>query len=76
MTTPPRLLVVAKAPVPGEAKTRLGQVVGAEVAADLAAASLLDTLRACTRAVGTRSKVSGSVRGTLRAARDFARVLR
>jgi glycosyltransferase involved in cell wall biosynthesis len=27
------------------------------------------------RAVGTRSKVSGSVRGTLRAARDFARVL-
>lgn len=28
------------------------------------------------RAEGTRSKVSGSVRGTLRAARDFARVLR
>jgi glycosyltransferase involved in cell wall biosynthesis len=27
------------------------------------------------RAVGTRSKVSGSVRGTLRAARDFASVL-
>lgn len=27
------------------------------------------------RAVGTRSKVSGSVRGTVRAARDFARVL-
>jgi glycosyltransferase involved in cell wall biosynthesis len=27
------------------------------------------------RAAGTRSKVSGSVRGTLRAARDFARVL-
>jgi glycosyltransferase involved in cell wall biosynthesis len=27
------------------------------------------------RAEGTRSKVSGSVRGTLRAARDFARVL-
>jgi hypothetical protein len=27
------------------------------------------------RAVGTRSKVSGSVGGTLRAARDFARVL-
>ena len=27
------------------------------------------------RAVGTRSKVSGSVRGTMRAARDFARVL-
>jgi glycosyltransferase involved in cell wall biosynthesis len=28
------------------------------------------------RAAGTRSKVSGSVRGTLRTARDFARVLR
>lgn len=28
------------------------------------------------RAAGTRSKVSGSVRGTLRAARDFGRVLR
>lgn len=28
------------------------------------------------RAAGTRSKVSGSVRGTLRATRDFARVLR
>ncbi len=27
------------------------------------------------RAVGTRSKVSGSIRGTFRAARDFARVL-
>ena len=27
------------------------------------------------RAAGTRSKVSGSVRGTLRAARDFASVL-
>jgi glycosyltransferase involved in cell wall biosynthesis len=27
------------------------------------------------RAAGTRSKVSGSVRGTIRAARDFARVL-
>ena len=27
------------------------------------------------RAAGTRSKVSGSVVGTLRAARDFARVL-
>ena len=27
------------------------------------------------RAAGTRSKVSGSVRGTIRAARDFWRVL-
>lgn len=32
-------------------------------------------VRYLPRAEGTRSKVSGSVRGTLRAARDFARVL-
>ncbi len=47
-----RVLVVAKAPVPGEVKTRLGATVGMEIAAELAAASLLDTLRACTSAFG------------------------
>jgi rSAM/selenodomain-associated transferase 1 len=40
-------LVVAKAPVPGEVKTRLAADVGATAAADLAAAALLDTLDAC-----------------------------
>lgn len=40
----PTLLVVAKAPVPGLAKTRIGHERGHGVAADLAAASLLDTL--------------------------------
>jgi len=40
------LLVVAKAPVAGLAKTRLGAVIGHEAAADLAAAALLDTLDA------------------------------
>ena len=40
-------LVVAKAPVPGEAKTRLGADIGDEAAAELAAAALLDTLAAC-----------------------------
>jgi glycosyltransferase A (GT-A) superfamily protein (DUF2064 family) len=50
--SPPIALVVAKAPVPGEAKTRLGRVVGAQRAAELAAASLLDTLQACVEAVG------------------------
>jgi glycosyltransferase A (GT-A) superfamily protein (DUF2064 family) len=38
------LLILAKAPVPGQAKTRLAARVGPEVAADLAAAALLDTL--------------------------------
>lgn len=46
----PVVLVVAKAPVPGEVKTRLGAGVGMARAAELAAASLLDTLRACEAA--------------------------
>ena len=49
-----RMLVVAKAPVSGEAKTRLGVEIGAAHAADVAAAALLDTLTACEEAVGPR----------------------
>ena len=37
-------LVLAKAPVPGRVKTRLGADVDLDTAADLAAAALLDTL--------------------------------
>jgi hypothetical protein len=48
----PRILVIAKAPVPGLAKTRLGAEVGMDVAAELAAAALLDTLRTCAATVG------------------------
>ena len=40
------LLVVARSPVPGEAKTRLCPPATAEQAADIAAAALLDTLDA------------------------------
>lgn len=40
------VLVVAKSPVPGVAKTRLAAAVGPGAAADLAAAALLDTLDA------------------------------
>ncbi|GJF12234.1 hypothetical protein NGTWS0302_03250 [Mycolicibacterium cyprinidarum] len=40
------VLVVAKAPVPGRAKTRLAAGVGDDTAADIAAAALLDTLDA------------------------------
>jgi uncharacterized protein len=43
---PVTVLVVAKAPVPGLAKTRLAAAVGADAAADIAAAALLDTLDA------------------------------
>lgn len=42
--TGPVLLVVAKAPVPGLAKTRIAATTGDELAAELAAAALLDTL--------------------------------
>lgn len=44
------VLVVAKAPVPGQAKTRLAAGVGARAAADIAAAALLDTLDAVATA--------------------------
>ena len=50
MTLPVTVLVVAKAPVPGEAKTRLADAVGAEAAAEIAALALLDTLDAVTAA--------------------------
>ena len=50
MTVPVTVLVVAKAPVPGLAKTRLARTLGAETAADLAAAALLDTLDAVAEA--------------------------
>jgi rSAM/selenodomain-associated transferase 1 len=43
---PVTLAVIAKAPVPGEAKTRLAATVGDRAAADIAAAALLDTLDA------------------------------
>ena len=48
-------LVVAKAPVSGRVKTRLGRVVGMERAAGLAAAALLDTVTACAAAYGADS---------------------
>ena len=55
MTAEPRrlpvsVLVVAKAPVPGLAKTRLAASVGDDAAADIAAAALLDTLDAVAAA--------------------------
>ncbi|MDF1605538.1 DUF2064 domain-containing protein [Nocardioides sp. YIM 152315] len=47
-----RALVVAKAPVPGRVKTRLAADVGDGPAAELAAASLLDTIAACRATFG------------------------
>ena len=56
-------LVVAKAPVPGLAKTRLAATIGNAAAADLAAASLLDTLDAVSAADVDRRVVA--LTGTL-----------
>ncbi len=42
-----RALVVAKSPVTGRVKTRLGAVIGMEAAARVAAAALVDTLTVC-----------------------------
>ncbi|MCV7298403.1 DUF2064 domain-containing protein [Mycobacterium barrassiae] len=50
MTEPVVALVVAKAPVPGQAKTRLAAAIGDRAAADIAAAALLDTLDAVAAA--------------------------
>ena len=65
----PHCLVVAKAPVAGRAKTRLGAEVGMAAAADLAAAALLDTLDACRATFGPE-RTHVALTGTLtRAAR-------
>jgi hypothetical protein len=45
-----RALVVAKAPVPGQVKTRLGAAIGMPAAARVAVAALLDTVTACSAA--------------------------
>ena len=59
------LLIVAKAPVPGLAKTRIAATVGPEAAADLAAAALLDTLDVAT---GCDAQVVVAITGDLGAA--------
>ncbi len=52
------VLVVAKAPVPGLAKTRLAAAVGDTVAAEIAAAALLDTLDAVAETRATAHVVA------------------
>ncbi|SEH49013.1 hypothetical protein SAMN04489835_0443 [Mycolicibacterium rutilum] len=58
MTLAVTALVVAKAPVPGLAKTRLAATVGDAAAADIAAAALLDTLDAVAAAPVQRRVVA------------------
>lgn len=64
-----RALVVAKAPVPGQAKTRLGAEIGMVAAADLAAAALLDTLQACNEVFEQGGSRYLALTGDLMAAR-------
>lgn len=52
------VLVMAKAPVPGRAKTRLAVHTGDDVAADLAAAALLDTVAAVEATPGARGHLA------------------
>jgi glycosyltransferase A (GT-A) superfamily protein (DUF2064 family) len=59
-----RVLVVAKAPVVGRVKTRLGSVIGPVAAAEVAAAALLDTLTAAAATVGAERCVL-ALRGDL-----------
>lgn len=55
---------MAKAPVAGRVKTRLGAVIGMEAAARVAAAALLDTLAACGEAFGEcHLALDGDLRG-------------
>jgi glycosyltransferase A (GT-A) superfamily protein (DUF2064 family) len=73
---PCAILVVAKAPVAGLAKTRLAPVFGPEGAADLAAAALLDTLVAVQEAeVGARIVAITGDLAEARRAEEISRLL-
>lgn len=67
---PVALLVVARAPVPGLAKTRLAAAVGDRIAAQIAAAALLDTLDAvaATPVSGRVMALCGELDGAVDAA--------
>ncbi len=74
-----RLLLVAKAPVAGLAKTRLAATIGDAAAADLAAAALLDTLDACEQTAGPEARIvalTGDLAGAARGDEIAARLTR
>jgi len=64
------VLVLAKAPVPGQAKTRLGARVGNVAAAGLAAAGILDTLDVCEQVWTDRRDRHVALAGDLAGAAD------
>lgn len=61
----PAVLVMAKAPVAGRVKTRLGVVVGDAAAADLAAACILDTIDVCEAVFTGRERLHVALDGDL-----------
>ncbi|PFG34283.1 TIGR04282 family arsenosugar biosynthesis glycosyltransferase [Sanguibacter antarcticus] len=65
----PVVMIMAKAPVPGQVKTRLASTVGPDFAARLAAAALLDTLDACEQAFGI-GRCHLALAGDLQAVQD------
>jgi hypothetical protein len=67
-----RALVMAKAPVAGQVKTRLGAAIGMEEAAKVAAAALLDTITACRAAF---DECHLALDGDLRGAHERASLL-
>jgi len=67
-------LIVAKSPLAGRVKTRLGREVGMERAADLAAAALLDTVEACTATYGA-ARCHLSLEGVLEQGRMASELL-
>ncbi|MGC5246356.1 TIGR04282 family arsenosugar biosynthesis glycosyltransferase [Gordonia sp. DT219] len=70
MSSDAAILIVAKSPVPGAAKTRLAPVYGAQGAAQLAASALLDTLRQARAVEGARVLVAWSGELTAAIRRD------
>lgn len=73
---PANVLVMAKAPVAGRVKTRLGRDLGMDFAAELAAAALLDTIDACAAYSphGCFLALSGDLRGSVRGLELAARL--
>lgn len=67
------VLVMAKAPVPGAVKTRLGATIGADAAARLAHAALLDTLAVCESVFPAGRRVV-ALAGTIAASVEPARL--
>ena len=68
------LLIMAKAPVAGQAKTRLAPAFGSDGAARIAAAALLDTLdmgAPISRTRGTKQRVLGMLRGQINIPDNF-----